>query len=196
MKEDYFKGRILPSIPLKQDFEAYELNQDTSKPPPPAVPNTLEPPTPFAYPPLPWNAARFKFEIREKDGNKALVKTIDNKRLQRGVVFINRPDLKNYTIEADLLTEGNKRKMSELGLINQRYLINLKGNAQVLEVTSNQELFKQSVPFKISPNRPVSSENTGRRGGRRQRHHPRQGVEERRPGARRVDDRSAAQACK
>ncbi|MDR3404844.1 MAG: PQQ-binding-like beta-propeller repeat protein [Chthoniobacter sp.] len=148
----YFKGRILPGIPLTQDFEKYELNQDTSKPPPPAVPNQLEPPTPFAYPPLPWNAARFKWEIREKDGNKALVKTIDNKRLQRGTVFINRPDLRNYTMEADVLTEGNKRKMSEIGLINQRYLINLKGNAQMLEVTSNQELFDKSVPFAISPN--------------------------------------------
>jgi len=148
----YFKGRVLPGLPLTQDFEKYELNQDTSKPPPPAIPNTLEPPTPFAYPPLPWNAARFKFEIREKDGNKALVKTIDNKRLQRGMIFINRPDLHNYTIEADVLTEGNKRKMSEIGIINQRYLIVLKGNAKSLEVTSNQELFKQNVPFNITPN--------------------------------------------
>jgi hypothetical protein len=148
----YFKGRVLPGLPLTQDFEKYELNQDTSKPPPPAIPNQLEPPTPFAYPPLPWNAARFKFEIREKDGNKALVKTIDNKRLQRGMVFINRPDLSNYTVEADIMTEGNKRKMAEIGMVNQRYLINLKGNAQALEVTSNQELFKQSVPFKVSPN--------------------------------------------
>ena len=32
-----------------------------------------------------------------KAENKALVKTIDNKRLQRGTVFINRPDLRNYT---------------------------------------------------------------------------------------------------
>ena len=148
----YFKGRILPGVPLKQDFESYELTQDTSKPPPPGVPNTLEPPTPFAYPPLPWNAARFKWEVRDKDGNKALCKTIDNKRLQRGSIFINRADLKNYTIEADVLSEGNKRKMSEIGVINQRYLINLKGNAQALEVTSNQELFRQSVDFKWSPN--------------------------------------------
>jgi outer membrane protein assembly factor BamB len=148
----YFKGRVLPGLPLTQDFEKYELNQDKSKPPAHGVQNQLEPPTPFAYPPLPWNAARFKWEVREKDGNKALVKTIDNKRLQRGTVFINRPDLSNYTVEADLLTEGNKRKMSEIGLINQRYLINLKGNAQVLEVTSNQELFTKSVPFAISPN--------------------------------------------
>lgn len=149
----YIKTRILPGLPLTQDFEKYELTQDTSKPAPPGVPNEVEPPTKFAYPPLPWNAARFRFEVREKgEGNKALVKTIDNKRTQRGQIFFNRPDLKNYTAEADVLSEGNKRKMSEVGLINQRYLINLKGNAQMLEVSSNQELFIQSVPFKWSPN--------------------------------------------
>ncbi len=148
----YVKARVLPGIPQLQDFEKYELTQDTSKPPAPAVPNTLEAPTPFAYPPLPWNAARFKFEVRDKDGNKALCKTIDNKLLQRGMVFINRPGLSNYTVEADVLSEGNKRKMSEVGLVNQRYLIVLKGNAQTLEVNSNQELLKQSVPFKWAPN--------------------------------------------
>lgn len=148
----YFKGRVLPNVPIQQDFESFELTNDTAKPPPPAEPNTMEPPTPFAYPPLPWNAARFRFEVREKDGTKALVKTIDNKRLQRGMIFFNRPELTNYTIEIDLLSEGNKRKMSEVGVVNQRYLINLKGNAQVLEVSSNQELLRQSVPFKWAPN--------------------------------------------
>ena len=148
----FIKGRVLPNLPIKQDFESYELTNDTSKPPPPAVPNTLEPPTPFAYPPLPWNAARFRFEVREKDGTKALVKTIDNKRTQRGTIFINRPVLHNYTMEADVLSEGNRRKMSEVGVVNQRYLIVLKGNAQQLEVTSNQELLRQSVPFKWSAN--------------------------------------------
>jgi hypothetical protein len=148
----YLKARVLPNLPIKQDFESFELTNDTANPPAPAVPNSLEPATPFAYPPLPWNAARFRFEVRDKDGSKALVKTIDNKRTQRGTVFINRPVLKNYTMEADVLTEGNRRKMSEVGLVNQRYLIVLKGNAQQLEVTSNQELLRHSVPFKLSPN--------------------------------------------
>ncbi|HEX8310922.1 MAG TPA: PQQ-binding-like beta-propeller repeat protein [Chthoniobacteraceae bacterium] len=148
----YLKARVLPNLPIKQDFESFELTNDTASPPAPAIANTLEPSTPFAYPPLPWNAARFRFEVRDKDGSKALVKTIDNKRTQRGTIFINRPVLKNYTMEADVLTEGNRRKMSEVGVVNQRYLIVLKGNAQQLEVTSNQELFRQSVPFKLSPN--------------------------------------------
>jgi hypothetical protein len=62
--------------------------------------------------------------------------------------------MSNYTIEADVMSEGNKRKMSEVGVINQRYAIVLKGNAQQLEIASNQELYKDvphSVPFKWSP---------------------------------------------
>ena len=52
----------------------------------------------------------------------------------------------------DILSEGNKRKMSEVGLVNQRYLVVLKGNSQQLEVNSNQERVKQSVPFAWVPN--------------------------------------------
>ena len=42
--------------------------------------------------------------------------------------------------------------MSEVGPVNQRYLIVLKGNAQSIEVSSNQELFLKSAPFKWAPN--------------------------------------------
>lgn len=176
------RARVMPDVPIKQDFEAFELNQMTGPGPggtpaddaasatTPAVPtgpatapqpgptnwNVVEPPTPFSYPPLPWNGARFRFEVRKAPGegaeNKALCKSIDNKLFQRGQVFIGHPTASNYTIEADVMTEGNKRKMSEIGLINQRYLIVLKGNAQQLEVNSNQERIRQSVPFKMSPN--------------------------------------------
>ncbi len=143
----YIKGRVLPGIPLNQNFQTFALTNITT--------NTVESPTAFAYPPLPWNSARFRFEVRAKDldggTNQALVKTIDNKLFQRGQVFFGFPDMKNYTVEADVLTEGNKRKMSEVGLINQRYIIILKGNSQQIEVNSNQERIKVAVPFKWSP---------------------------------------------
>ncbi|NBV85457.1 MAG: hypothetical protein EBS01_04165, partial [Verrucomicrobia bacterium] len=117
--------------------------------------NTLEPPTAFAYPPLAWNAARFRFDVRKAPGaeeNKALCKTIDNKLFQRGQIFIGHPDSKDYTVSMDVLSEGNKRKMSEVGLVNQRYLVVLKGNSQQLEVSSNQERLRESVPFSWVPN--------------------------------------------
>lgn len=145
----YLKGRILPYLPVKFDFEAFELSNTTT--------NTVEPPTAFAYPPLPWNSARFRFEVRNQADasgatSKALVKTIDNKLFQRGQIFFGFPTATNYTIEADVLSEGNRRKMSEVGLINQRYAVILKGNSQELEVNSNQERLKVAHPFKWSPN--------------------------------------------
>lgn len=149
------RARVLPDLPMHMDFEKAELSVMSDNPPAPAIPNTLEPPTAFAYPPLAWNGARFRFEIRKAPGegeNKALCKTIDNKLFQRGQIFIGHPDSRNYTAEADVMTEGNKRKMSEVGLINQRYLVVLKGNSQSLEVSSNQERLRESVPFQWTPN--------------------------------------------
>src|SRR5580658_4171903 len=135
----YIRGRVLPGLPIAQNFEGMVLTEKTT--------NTVEPPTAFAYPPLPWIGARFKFDVRDKDGNKCLVKTIDNTFFQRATVFMGTPDLKNYTIEADVMSDGNKRKMSTVGVINQRYRISLKGNEQVLEITSNEELLNVRVPF-------------------------------------------------
>lgn len=137
----YIRGRVLPGLPIKQDFESFTLSETTT--------NSIEPPTAFAYPPLPWIGARFKFEVRDKDGTKALTKTIDNKFFQRAFVFMGEPDLKNYTIQADVMSDGNKYKMSEVGVICQRYLILLKGNDQKLEVNSNLERLR--VPALEAP---------------------------------------------
>jgi hypothetical protein len=41
--------------------------------------------------------------------------------------------------------------MSEVGVINQRYAVILKGNSQQMEVNSNQERIKVAVPFKWAP---------------------------------------------
>ena len=60
--------------------------------------------------------------------------------------------MQNYTIEADVMSEGNKRKTSEIGLINQRYQIILKPNFQQIEVNSNQERFKVGAPLALAPN--------------------------------------------
>ena len=136
----YIRGRVLPYLPLNQDFEAISLTET----------NLAEGAT-FAYPPLPWIGARFKFEVREKDGTKCLTKTIDNKFFQRATVFLGTADAKNYTIEADVMSDGNRRKMSEVGIINQRYAIVLKGNDQKLEVSSNFERLREAVDFKWQP---------------------------------------------
>jgi len=136
----YIRGRVIPNLPTKQDFESFTLTETNNEG------------TPFAYPPLPWIGARFKFDVREKDGSKVLAKTTDNRFFQRATVFIGTPEMKNYTIQADVMSDGNRRKMSEVGIINQRYLVVLKGNEQKLEVNSNQERLRVGEDFKWSPN--------------------------------------------
>ena len=135
----YIRGRVLPYLPVHQDFESMTLTETNSA-------GQI-----FAYPPLPWIGARFKFEIREKDGNKSLTKTIDNRFFQRATVFFGASDARNYTIDADVMSDGNKRKMSDVGIINQRYLIVLKGNEQRLEINSNLERFRVMQEFKWKP---------------------------------------------
>ena len=137
----FIRGRILPYLPIKQDFEKFTLTETN------AADHAL-----FAYPPLPWIGARFKFEIRDLDGNKVLAKTMDNPFFQRATVFIGDPSTKNYTIEADVMSEGNKRVMSEIGLVNQRYYIVLKGASKEVAVNSPEALFHVSAPFEASPN--------------------------------------------
>ena len=81
-----------------------------------------------------------------------LAKTLDTVLFQRGLTFIGVPDSKNYTVQADVMTYGNRRIKSVVGLINQRYIIALVGNSNLLEVSSNHEHFNEAVPFPIAAN--------------------------------------------
>lgn len=135
------RGRILPSLPFKQDFESFDLN----------VNHPTEVGVKFSYPPLPWIGARFKWEIRQLDGNNVLAKTLDRVLFQRALTFIGKEDMKDYTVEVDIMTDGNRRIMSTAGLVNQRYCVVLDGNRQLIEVNSNHSILKVSKPFSWKP---------------------------------------------
>ncbi len=138
----FVRGRILPAIPFSENFETFDIGHEH-----PAEPGVM-----FAYPPLPWIGARFKWEIRSLDGNKVLAKTLDRLLFQRAMTFIGHPDMANYTMSADVMTDGNRRIMSTVGVVNQRYIIALVGNWQILEISSNHDCVKYSVPFAWQPN--------------------------------------------
>jgi outer membrane protein assembly factor BamB len=149
------RGRVLPALPLTENFEEFQLIKTDD----PKFPETHAK-VPFAYPPLPWIGARFKWEIREVGGNKCLVKTIEDGLFQRAFTFVGHPDMSNYTVQADVMSDGKFRtvagqkrlsSMSDVGLINQRYMIVLLGTSQRLLITSNAELFQKTVPFKWNP---------------------------------------------
>ncbi len=136
------RARVTTNLPIKQDFEAFAVDQ----------PHATEPDTKFAYPPLPWLGARFKWEVRELDGNKVLAKTLDQMFFQRAFTFIGPETLSNYTLTADVMTDGNRRMKSDVGLLNQRYQITLKGNDNTIEITSNMERLRVNAPFTVKAN--------------------------------------------
>lgn len=133
------RGRVLLKPPFKEEFSGFQLTEEQP-----------QEGVRFSYPPLPWIGARFKFDVREEAGEKVFAKTFDRLIFQRATVFIGDSHLKNYTIQADIMTDGNRRVKSDVGVINQRYAVVLKGNANVLEISSNFERLTRTAPFKVS----------------------------------------------
>lgn len=134
------RGRIVAGPGYSEGFESVELTMDSPEG------------EKVNFPPLPWLGARIKWYALEKDGSKVLANRLDNVLFQRTMNFFGHASQSDYTLSADVMTDGNRRVMSTVGLVNQRYLITLVGNGQILEVTSNHERVKKSVRFPIKPN--------------------------------------------
>jgi outer membrane protein assembly factor BamB len=131
--------RILPALPYVEDLEQTALDQKAWD----------DPALASGFAPSSWLGARVKWDVRERDGSKVLARIIDNPLFQRTITLIGHPDDRNYTVQADLLLEGNRRGLTSAGVINQRYLIQLKGNHKQIEVSSNFESLKVGVPFEL-----------------------------------------------
>jgi outer membrane protein assembly factor BamB len=139
------RGRLLQNLPIKMDFEGTQLTEEF-----PADANY--PAYKYAYPPLPWIGARLKFQIMDHDGNMVFAKSFERTLFQRATTFIGPSHLANYTVQADVMTDGSARVKSDVGLVNQRYLIVLRGNGGQLEISSNMERLKEVAPFKMTAN--------------------------------------------
>lgn len=134
------RGRIVAGLGYKEDFESFVFDQKSPMG------------EPAAFPPLPWLGARVKWNVLEHGGSKVVANRLDVILFQRTMNFIGKPEMKNYTLEADVMTDGTRRVMSTVGLVNQRYLIAMTANSRILEVSSNHERVKESVPFDAQPN--------------------------------------------
>lgn len=135
------RGRVLPNLPYSEDFEkGFEYIHTSSDD------------IAFSYPPLSWLGARMRWQIQDMGGNKVAGNTLDRVLFQRAINFIGHKDMRDYTMSADVMTDGDRRTKSNIGLINQRYIFVLVGNSQKLEVVSNFDRFRHSVPFTIKTN--------------------------------------------
>jgi hypothetical protein len=130
--------RLVPALPFSEDFEGTTLDQERGG-------------VKTGRAPGGWFGAVAKWEVREKDGSKVLGRIMDNPLFQRTVSLLGHPDDRDYTIQVDVCVAGNRRSMASVGVVHQRYLIELKGNYQELEVSSNVEALKASVPVPIQP---------------------------------------------
>lgn len=106
--------RVVPLLPWSEDFEAIELEKI----------------------PTHWIGATGKFFVREKDGGKVLVKTPVQRGLNRSNVYLGPSTMKNYQIQVDLMGTKNKRRLPDMGLIANRYTLDMQGRHQRLQIRS------------------------------------------------------------
>ena len=123
--------RVVPALPNEYDFES-----DTP-----------------GSSPAHWIASTGKFEIRDVDGNRVLVKKSDNPFTRRARVYVGRSDLSDYTVEADVSAIRSRRQMGDAGVNAQRHTLVLMGNHQRLELQTWQPETVRTVaiPFAWEP---------------------------------------------
>lgn len=106
--------RVVPPLPWTEDFETVTLEKI----------------------PTHWIGATNKFFVREKDGNKVLVKTPVQRGLNRSNVYLGPPTMKDYQIQIDLMGTRDKRRLPDMGLIANRYTLDMQGRHQRLQIRS------------------------------------------------------------
>ena len=106
--------RVVPPLPWTEDFETVELEKI----------------------PTHWIGATGKFFVRVKGGGKALVKTPVQRGLNRSNVYLGPSTMKNYRIQVDLMGTKDKRRLPDMGLIANRYTLDMQGRHQRLQIRS------------------------------------------------------------
>ena len=104
--------RVISSLPLKEDFEGIEVGKV----------------------PAHWIAVADKFVVEEHEGSRVLRKLSHNPRFWRTNVFIGLPTMRDYTIQADLKATAKRRRVPDMGLIANRYILDMKGSQQRLQI--------------------------------------------------------------
>lgn len=119
------RARIIPPLPWKFDFNDKQV-----------------PPT--------WIGAAYRHQPKELDGEQVLVKISTIPKGTRSQSWIGWPQLHDYTIQGDFYVPGGQENRPDMGLINQRYTLDLMGRdqLQIRSWTSRLELrFAETIDF-------------------------------------------------
>ncbi len=123
--------RVSPGVRYEESFESLKAGQ---------------------RPPGWWLGAGKKWVIGTLDGSRVLEKTLGHLLFQRATTLFGHPEDRDYTLSARVRSDGNRRGMGSVGLVNQRYLVALDGNRRELVVSSNYDRLHRAVPFRWKPN--------------------------------------------
>ena len=100
------------------------------------------------FAPLPWlesfESGRPRFWIgggprlsaAEVGGERVLQKSPSPTGLHRHAVYLGPSNMSGYTVQADMMASEWRRRRPDLGLINSGYTLDLRGNAQRLQIQS------------------------------------------------------------
>ena len=109
--------RFVPELPIAEDFESYGDGK---------------------LPPWWIGVTKAKHAVETIDGSKALKKLADERgpMFNRSTVFITPPLAPGYTIEADVKGAKDGRRRGDVGLINNRYRLEMFGRAKRMRIVS------------------------------------------------------------
>ncbi|TWU16089.1 PQQ-binding-like beta-propeller repeat protein [Allorhodopirellula heiligendammensis] len=115
--------RVIPALPWSFDFGAGDV-------------------------PITWIGARYRHEARVVDGDPAIVKITTIPKGTRSQTWFGPTDLHDYTITADVKAQEGEAKLPDIGLIAQRYTLDLMGESQQLQIRTwaAQLRMAKSVP--------------------------------------------------
>jgi outer membrane protein assembly factor BamB len=119
------RARIIPPLPWAFDFNDKQ------------VPST-------------WIGAAYRHKPIDVDGESALVKVSTIPKGTRSQSWMGFTRMKDYTVQADFKATGTQESRPDMGLVNQRYTLDLmaKGQLQLRSWTPRLELrFAKSIDF-------------------------------------------------
>jgi len=117
--------RIVPDLPWKFDFANFQV-------------------------PVSWVGARYRNIVRDVNGDPVMVKITTIPKGTRSQAIMGQNDLHDYTVQADVQGVATGSKLPDIGLIAQRYTMDLMGEKHQIQLrsrTTQLESFSKNVPF-------------------------------------------------
>lgn len=101
--------RVVPQLPWSFDFADHQV-------------------------PITWIGARYRHEARDVNGKPAIVKITTIPKGTRSQTWFGPTNLHDYTITADVQAAAGTAKLPDMGVIAQRYTMDLMGESQQLQI--------------------------------------------------------------